>query len=279
MGKTHQELLGDHPCLPNQFGKWLVCNDVARTATKCHRSLTANDSTSADEMIDWLASKLIHHHYSDYRLRKLKEKFSQLGFPKYAEQHRKLPRVDKVKKGNATEILLTEYVEGCLNKPLVKAFKLKYNPNVDQAIKGDDTLMVEIIRTSDEEKVKIYLGEAKFRKKPSKNVVETICLSLGKEKFPISYSFLVEELAKDASTEELADILDNHFIDEIKGKGDLIYTGFLLSNSETHDVVEKHLGSDNPTFILVSVGLENPEDLINKAFEKAEELLSKPLAL
>lgn len=279
MAKSQSELIGNHPCHPHPYERWLKCNDVTRTATKCHRSLTATIPTSDQELIEWLAYKLIHHHYSDYRLRKLKAMYKTLGFPKYAEQNRKLPRADKVKKGNATEILLTEYIEGCLNKKLIKAFKLKYNPNVDQAIKGDDTLMVDIAKSKNEEQVKLYLGEAKFRKNPSKNVVDVIGLSLAKDKLPISYSFLIEELAKNPLTEKMADILDRYFIDEIKGKGDLTYTGFLLSNTDTHNVVEKHLSSSNPEFILISVGIDNPEDLINKAFERAEELVSTPLAL
>lgn len=279
MAKTQFELIGNHPNHPDAFGRWLVCNDVIRTEKKCHRSLTAIVPTSDNEIIDWLADKLIHHHYSDYRLRKLKEMYSSLGFPKYAEQHRKLPQADKVKKGNATEILLTEYIESCLNKKLIKAFKLKYNPNVDQAIKGDDTLMVDIIKEKDEEQVKLYLGEAKFRKKPSKRTVDVIGLSLGKNKMPLSYSYLIEELARDPSTEALADILDKYYIDEIKGKGNLTYTGFLLSDTSTHGVVEKHLSSDNLTFILISVGIENPEGLINKAFERAEQLLTTPLTI
>ncbi|MBC5995108.1 Hachiman antiphage defense system protein HamA [Pontibacter cellulosilyticus] len=279
MAKSQINLIGNHPSYPHPYERWLACNDVARTSSKCHRSLTALIPSSDQALIDWLANKLVHHHYTDFRLRKLKEMYSTLGFPKYAEQNRKLPKEDKVKKGNATEILLTEYIEACLDKKLIKAFKLKYNPNVDQAIKGDDTLMVDLIKLKEEEYVKLYLGEAKFRKKPSKNVIDVIGLSLGKEKLPISYSFLIDELARDPSTEAMADALDKYFIDEIKGKGNLMYTGFLLSDTDTHDVVEKHLSSDNPDFILISVGVDNPEELINKAFERAEELLSTPLAI
>jgi len=273
---TQVELIGNHPSLPNIFGKWLASNDVAVSATKSHRSLTPLITTTDNDLIEWLGRKLFDHHHSDYRIEKLKENYSKLGYKKYAEQHRKLPIADKTKKGNATEIILTEYIESCLNKKMIKVFKLKYNPNVDQAIKGDDTLMVDLINDEKKEKVKLYLGEAKFRKTPSKAVVKTIAKSLSKDKRPLSYSFLVDELGRDSKTKSLADILDSFIVEEIKGKGDLVFTGLLLSNTDTFSIVESSLSSDNPQMVLISIGINNPEELIHKAFEKAEYLVANP---
>ena len=269
---TQEDLIGSHPKLPNIFAAWLNSNDVAITATKTHRSLTPLLATTHNDLVEWLGRKLFDHHHSDYRIEKLKENYTKLGFAKYAKEHRKLPKADKTKKGNATEIILTEYIESCFEKKLIKVFKLKYNPNVDQAIKGDDTLMVDIIK----EKVKLYLGEAKFRKVPNKNVVTTIAKSLSKDKRPLSYSFLIDELGRDAKTKALADILDTFIVDEIKGKGDLINVGLLLSNTDTFRIVESNLKSDNPQMILISIGLDNPQDLIEKAFQKAEYLFLNP---
>ena len=273
---TQSELIGKHPLNPNIFAKWLKCNDVAVTATKIHRSLLPIISTSDKELIDWLGKKIFNHHHSEYRIAKLKENYTKLGFKEYAEQNRRLPTSDRVKKGNATEILLSEYIESCLGNQLVKVFKLRYNPNADQAMKGDDTLMVDIIDKNKTKKVKLYLGEAKFRKTPDKAVIKTIEKSLSKDKKPLSYTFLVDELGRAPETKELADFLDQFIIDEIKGKSDLIYTGFLLSNSDTPDVVEANLNSDNPLLILISIGVDNPEDLIIKSFEKAEFLVKNP---
>lgn len=273
---TQAELIGNHPTLPNIFAKWLVSNDFAVTVTKSHRSLTPLIESTDNDLIEWLGRKIFEHHHSDYRIEKLKENYTKLGYDKYAEQHRKLPKADKTKKGNATEIVLTEYIESCINKKLIKVFKLKYNPNVDQAIKGDDTLMVDIIKDPVKDKIKIYLGEAKFRKIPSKTVVEDIAKSLSKNKRPLSYTFLVEELERDSKTKYLADILDAFIIDDIKGKSDLIYTGLLLSNTKTSSVVESHLSSDNSHMVLISIGIKDPEDLIDKAFEKAEFYVKNP---
>jgi len=273
---NQKDLIGSHPNAPNIFSTWLSCNDVATTATKLHRSLTPLIANTDDTLIEWLGRKIFEHHHSEYRIRKLKENFRKLGYIKYAEQNRKLPVADKTKKGNATEILLSEYIEGCLDKKLIKVFKLKYNPNADQAMKGDDTLLVDVVTNKKSPRVRLYLGEAKFRKTPSSAVVKTISKSLSKDKKPLSYSFIIDELGRSNATKDLADLLDTFLIDEIKGKGDLIYTGFLLSNTDTFTVVEANLNSDNPLFVLISVGIEDPEELIKKAFEKAEYLFKNP---
>lgn len=271
-----QELIGNHPELPNIFAKWLKCNDVPVTANKSHRSLTPSISTTDDELVNWLGRKLFEHHHSDYRVEKLKENYAKLGFKEYAERHRKLPTADRTKKGNATEILLTEYIESCFKKTLIKVFKLRYNPNVEQAIKGDDTLMVDIVSNKHGDSVKLYLGEAKFRKTPSKDVIQTLATSLSKDKRPLSYSFLVDELGRSPETKDLADILDAFIVEEIKGNGDLVYAGFLLSDTDTFSNVENHFTSDNPQMVLISIGIEKPEELIEKAFERAEYLVLHP---
>lgn len=276
---TQTELIGNHPSAPNIFAKWFINNDVTTTTTKNHRSLTPLLASDNDELIEWLGHTLFQHHHTDYRIEKLKENYSKLGFSEYAsyiDERRRLPIADRVKKGNATEIILTEYIQSCLDKELIKVFKLKYNPNVDQAIKGDDTLMVDIFNDGKQDKVRLYLGEAKFRKKPTKQIVSTLADSLAKDKLPLSYTFLIDELGRDATNKHIADMLDKTIISQIKGNNDLIYTGMLLSDTKTFSVVESHLNSDNPQMILISIGIDNPEELINKAFAKAESYVINP---
>lgn len=268
------DLIGEHPRNNHPIGEWLAANDIVTTATKCHRELTEITPEKKQSLIDWMAKTLIKHHYTDFRPKRLKEKFKELGFEKYAEQHRKLPVADKVKKGNATEVLLTEYIQGTLGKELIKVFKLKYNPNVDQAIKGDDTLMVDLSTVEGKDALKVFLGESKFRKNPNKQVVDDISASLNKDKMPLSYSFLVEEIAK--QDVDLALKLDEFIIQDVKDKGNLIYTGLLLSNSDSSRFVENNLNNDNPSLIFISMGIDNPEDFIYRVFDKANELIANP---
>lgn len=272
--RTQSELIGNHPIVPNFFGRWLRGTDMPVTATKRHRSLVGILPNSDEELIDWLAKLLIIHHYDEYRLERLKEKYKEIGFEKYAEEHRKLPRFDKTKKGNLAEVLLSEYIEKSLGRKLVKHFRLRYNPNVDQSMKGDDHLMVDLFDEKGVQKGKIYLGESKFRATPTKQNVEDIIKALSKDKKPLSLTFLVDQIAK--TDKNLANQLDELIIDDIKGNGDLIYAGLLLSNGETEAVVERHLKSDNPTFVLISLGIDEPVRLVDLAFKKAEFYMKNP---
>ena len=275
-------LIGIHPNKDHPLGAWLNVNDIPSTETKCHRKLTEKNTEENEDLILWIANKLIEHHYTPPILKKLKEKYKELGFKKYADQHRKLPNDLNVKKGNATEIILIEYVQSSLKqsslkKNLIHAFKLRYNPNVDQAMKGDDMLLIDLIEQKDGNDLKIYLGESKFRKTPSKQVVDDISKSLEKEKMPLSYSFLVEE--KNKSDVELALKLDDFIVQDIKNKGNLIYIGLLLSNTDVSERVESNLNNDNPNLVFISMGIQNPENFINLVFEKANELIANPSAL
>ena len=166
------QLIGEHPDNTHPFGKWLAVNDLPDSDTKCHRELTESIEVD-DELNEWMARKVIDHHYTQFRIDRLKEKYGSLGFPQYAEQHRKLPIADKVKKGNATEILLTDYLQTTQRKEFIKVFKLKYNPNVDQSMKGDDVLLVDQDR--------IIVGESKFRSTPSKKSIEDASNSMNDE--------------------------------------------------------------------------------------------------
>ena len=143
-------------------------------------------------------------------------------------------------------------------------------------MKCDDTLLIDVVSVNKSKRIRLYLGEAKFRKTPSSTVVKAISKSLSKDKKPLSYSFIIDELGRDKATKDLADLLDTFLIDEVKGKGDIIYTGFLLSNADTFNVVEGNLNSDNPFFVLISIGIDDPEELIKKSFEKAEYLFNNP---
>lgn len=271
---TQSELIGHHPDNTNIFGTWLTCTDVPVTQTKNHRSLIAINQTHDQNLIEWLGRRIFDHHHSEDRICRLQAKFKEIGYEKYASQYRNFPINVRTQRGNATEIILLEYIRDCLNKQLIHTYRLRYNPNADQAMKGDDVLLVDYIE--EKQKIKVYLGEAKFRSTPDKAVIEQICQALSKDKKPLSYSFLVDVLWKSSDTEHIAKILDDFIIDEVKENGDLIYTGLLLSTRKAHKTVEEHLALDNDSFVLVSIGIDNPVELIDKAFEKAEYFLNHP---
>jgi hypothetical protein len=274
---SQDDIIGEHPEDPNIFNKWFTATDHPPKADICHRALTGRVDADDPEVIEWLARKIIEHHYSPALISRLKSRYKTLGFPKFAEMHNQLPESDTTRKGNATEIILIEYLENCLDNEQIKAFRLRYNPNVDQAMKGDDALLVEVIEDDrGNNDLKVILGEAKFRGTPSSAVLDEIKGALGKDKVPLSYSFLIQRLAENEDTEELADLLENFLIEEIKAKGNLRYAGLLLSTTAAGGFVERHFKMDNPAMVIISAGIDQPGQLITNAFEKALEILEDP---
>lgn len=274
---TQDELIGIHPIDPHIFHKWFEATDHPRKPEICHRALTCKVTPDNPEVIEWLANKIIEHHYSPSLINRLKSKYADLGFPKFAEQYRQVPISDRTRKGNATEIIMVEYIESCHSGGLIKTFRLRYNPNVDQSMKGDDALLVDVITDGDgNSDLKVILGEAKFRGIPNNAVLDDIRSSLGKDKLPLSYSFLIQRLYEDPATEPIAKLLENFLVEEIKAKGNLKYAGLLLSSINAGTFIENNFSTDNPAMVIISAGIDQPSQLITNAFHRAQEILDNP---
>lgn len=268
------DLIGKHPINPDAFGIWLNSKDYPVTATKCHRELTEQEKYSRDELLERLSDDIIKHHYPDERINRLVKNYAKLGFTEYSDYLKKTlktPTNLTTKKGNLTEIILCEYICSSTQKNLTHIYRFRYNPNVDQSMKGDDVLLID-----DAYDIKVFLGEAKFRGIPTKQTVDKVSESLTKDKQPLSYTLLSDILLKKPETEELGERIDDFVRESIKSNDHVTYVGLLLSDTRTSDRVETHLNNDNPNLVFLSLGIENPETLIVEAFDLAQKKLLTP---
>ena len=62
-----------------------------------------------------------------------------LGYPESAETLDKRPRTQSTRKGNFGEILASEYLRQCEDYR-IPVYRLRYNPNPESSMKGDDVL-------------------------------------------------------------------------------------------------------------------------------------------
>ncbi len=268
------DLIGKHPVTPDSFGVWLESNDHPHTATKCHRELTEQATYNRKDLIEQLSDDIIKHHYPDERIDRLIKKYAKLGFTEYSDYLKKTlktPTNLTTKKGNLTEIILCEYVCSSTQKNLTHIYRFRYNPNVDQSMKGDDMLMID-----DTDDIKVFLGEAKFRGVPTKQTVDKVSDSLTKDKQPLSYTLLTDILLQNPETKELGERIDDFVGEAIKSNEDVTYVGLLLSDTRTSAKVERHLNNDNPNLVFISLGIENPENLIEESFDLAQKKLLTP---
>jgi hypothetical protein len=271
------DLIGKHPTNPDTFGIWLNSNDYPDTVTKCHRELTEQSTYNRKDLIEQLSNDIIKYHYPDERVNLLIKNYAKLGFTDYSDYLKKALKTPTnliTKKGNLTEVILCEYVCSSAQKNLTHIYRFRYNPNVDQSMKGDDMLMIDYLEDTDE--LKVFLGEAKFRATSTKQSVDKVSEALTKDKQPLSYTLLTEILLKNPETSELGERIDDFINDAVRNNDNLTYVGLLLSDRTTSTKVEEHLNNDNPNLVFLSLGIENPETLIVEAFEIAQQKLLTP---
>ena len=261
------EIIGKHPS-EGLFCKWVECQDTECTDKKRHRYLSEKKE-NREQAIETLANWLITHHLTKSKkvaLCKKQKILEKYDFEEYAKSLQIFPKTDKTKKGNFGEVILIEYLSQVSGIEIL-IFKLHYNPNVDQSMKGDDVLLVS--------EDKIILGESKFRTTPSKKAVkETSKLMNDKLLLPMSLGFIAEILFEQGQEELAEGIIDIQY-KMSKTTFDIKNVGFLLSTKRVKEHVERNMDSSNNKFLFISLGIDNPVEFMNLAFSRAEELLTE----
>lgn len=266
--KKQEKMIGRHPDR-GIFNEWLKCTDTECTDIKIHRKL--EQISFSKGVLSEIANWIILHHVSEGKhkmLERKKEILSKYNFEAYANSLELFPQASITQKGNLGEIILCEYLQNTSqNKNLV--YRLKYNPNVDQSMKGDDVLLLN----KEDVSRKIIIGESKYRKTSAKSSVQSVSEVYGKNlTLPISLTFIADrifESGNEGLAERIYELNENLY----KLNTKIINVGFILSDSKTSERVEVHMNSANKDFIIVSLGLEDPESLVSTCYEMAYSLI------
>lgn len=263
------KILGPHP-KPDAFGCHTQAEDTSTNSDVPHRALS-QDSDSRDETVEQLRDALIRHHASEEmreRDRSKRENLRQLGYPVSADESHRFPRADKTRKGNLAEVFLAEYIVAESDASL-PVYRLRYNPNIEQSMKGDDVLAFDF----DSDPVRILIGEAKFRGTPSKASVEGIVAGLIRSHqagLPASLQFVADRLFESENV-DLGRRVENCALLMARGRLDLQYVGLLLSNTNSKSHVDQHTNGDLRNLVMISLGIDDPNGLIDQCFDGLEE--------
>lgn len=278
MVQTEQEkLIGIHPTAPHIYGVWLKSTDLPVSGNKKHRKTEEIDETR-DAAINALAQWIVDYHVHNHKRKVIARKKAILEkheLDDYIDKMKLLPKAENTKKGNLGEIVLIEYMKESRGfEPIVH--KLQYNTNVESAMKGDDVLM---FNTGDLFSEVIY-GECKFRSTPSKAVVDEIVKNQeGSKRLPASLEFVANVL-DDRGETDLADSITELHIKIEDGTVPVTNVGFLISTKsdvregqDTTKQVEKHLKTSNPRLVMISLGVDNPVQMVDEAFKRADDMI------
>lgn len=266
---TPEEILGAHP-EPDAFGCYTQAEDTSTDSNVPHRALIQNQDCREDT-IEQVREALIHHHVSEQMLerdRRRREALLLLGYPISDNDIHRFPRSEKTQKGNLGEVFLAEYVTANAGSEL-PIYRLRYNPNVEQAMKGDDVLAFDFRS----ERVRILVGESKFRGTPSKASVEEIVSGLIRSHqagLPTSLQFVADRLFETGDN-ALAQRVENCSLLIAQGRLDLLYVGLLVSNKNAKSNVDSHTCGNLRNLVMISLGMDEPGEFVRDCFNGIEE--------
>lgn len=261
-------ILSPHPSASHAYGQSLIAEDYATNSGTPHRKLIGNENT--DNFLDFTVQALQQHHTAPQKLQRIRNTIKSLGVKAHKCQLSPYPRSDKTQKGNFAEVVLAEYIKACTTAQL-PVYRLRYNPNIEQSMKGDDVLLFDL----DSDPVRIIVGESKFRGVPSEQVVTDILDGLNKSHntgLPVSLAFVVDRLFE-SGRNDLAEMLNNFTFLFLENKLTIDYVGLLMSNYNAGKYIDKHTASELHNLLMISLGVDSPEKLVLTAFERLEATL------
>lgn len=263
------KLIGKHPTNDGFFSRWLGCEDSPITLTQKYRKLFEAPN-ERDKAIKQISEWIITHHLDQRKLNRIKGKkkiYDKYEFKCYLKEQKPLPTIETTQKGNCAEIILAEYLRATSGLDLF-VYRFRYNTNVDQSMKGDDVLLFDKGNLYN----KVLVGEAKFRSKPSTQVVNELIDFSDATKLPLSITFVADRLSQ-FGEEKFAEKLEELNSDLHKGKVPIVKVGFLLSNLDAPQYLVKYANSKNPNFMSVTLGIREPDEIVQKSFEEAQNFL------
>lgn len=264
-----EQIIGPHPLPPHPCGIHLAATDQNTAHSVPYRVLDNGPLKPAGftaAMTQWI----INHHLSPETIERDRIRREALARQGLVDPAQRFPINASTQKGNWAEILLAEYMAASSNA-LLPVYRLRYNPNVDQSMKGDDVLVFDL----DSNPVRVLVGEAKFRSTPSKQVIDDLIYSLEKShsgNIPASLQFVADRLFDSGKSVLGARVAECNAL-FAQGHLQLDYIGLLVSSEKTHSHMQKNAQSSVPRLAVMSLSLANPCVFVTDSYAGAAALI------
>jgi len=261
-----ESTIGQHP-EGESFGAYTTYDDGHTDSKVPHRALTLPEEC-VEQTVAQLRGALINHHADEGKIARIKSQLERLGFDHSKLQTGPIPRADKTRKGNLAEIFLAEYVSTTAEADL-PVFRLRYNPNTEQSMKGDDVLVFDF----NQEPVRVFVGEAKYRGASSKEAVKDMVKALFSSHrigVPASLQFVADRLFETGQS-ELGQRVEDCAASIANGNHDLRYVGLLMSTGRCKKHVDEHTEASAPNLVVLSFTADNLTEFYQSCYEHIEE--------
>ena len=257
-----EQIIGPHPQPPHPCGIHLVATDQQTNHNVPHRLLDNNPLQLAN-LTAVITQWIVNHHISPENIERDRKRREALAKQGLVDPTQRFPTNTSTQKGNWAEILLAEYVSASCPAQL-PIYRLRYNTNVDQSMKGDDVLAFGL----DSNPVRVLVGEAKFRSTPSKQVVNELVSALEKShsgNIPASLQFVADRLFESGNSEVGAKVAECNVL-FAQGRLQLDYVGLLVSSRDAHRYVQRNAKSAVSRLAVMSLGLADPEGIVAASY-------------
>jgi hypothetical protein len=258
-------ILGVHPDDTTPFGRVFAAADRITPAKLPHRGLSLKNGkhTVATSSI---RTMLVKHHASPEAITRSKSQLAamkRLGVSPPKPLSR-FPTNPATRKGNLAEVVLAEYITAATDSTL-PVYRLRYNPNVDQSMKGDDVLAFDL----DSSPIRVIVGEAKFRAVSTNSSVQEIVAGLlrsFKGGLPASLQFVADRLF-DGGQSELGERVMACATLFARGQLRLDYVGMLVSDNKAGERVDSVRPGQLRQLAIISLGLNDPDALVDGCYK------------
>jgi hypothetical protein len=257
-------IINAHPTRNHPFGVSSNAFDDITSVGVNHRKLTESNRAV---LLDIATQAIKKHHASPEMIKRRQDLIQQLNSGIENPCLSLFPQNPSTRKGNFAEIVLAEYLQSTTTAKM-PIYRLRYNPNVDQSMKGDDVLLFDL----DTNPVRIIVGESKFRGTPSKKAVSDIIDGLvrsNRNGLPASLAFVADRLF-DMGKEELGEKVGNCAILFANDKLHIDYVGFLMSDTRVSAYVDTHTTAELHNLVMISLGVSSPDEIVQRTFDGLE---------
>lgn len=258
-------IINDHPAGTHPFAVSMISMDGTTVSGVAHRRLEENGNNNI--FLDFMVPALQNHHISADALERRKELMQLLRIVNIPIPPTPYPQNTRTQKGNFAEVFLAEYLQSTTESQ-IPVYRLRYNPNVEQPMKGDDVLLFDL----DSDPVRIIVGEAKFRKTPSKRaVIDTIngLVRSNKVGLPVSLMFVADRLFEEGKNDIAKKVQDCALLFATNNLR-IDYVGLLMSNRNASNHVNNHTENELHNLLIISLGIQSPEMIVQQAFTQLE---------
>lgn len=261
------EYIGAHPIPPNPLGVRFIHADGHSAHGVPTRALSESAS-DLDQFEMAMRSWIRDHHARPEDLARDAARREALVRQGFSFAPSRFPGDPNTRKGNWTEIFLCEYVKSS-SQADIPVYRLRYNPNIEQSMKGDDVLAFDL----NADPVRIIVGEAKFRASSSKAAVEEIVKALERSHrggLPASLQFVADRLFQEGN-EELGRRIEECAGLFVRDQLRIDHLGLLASNHLVQTHVATHTQSSVPRLAVMSLTLADGAGLVAASFNSLEE--------